>query len=57
MMVLLKNDCNFSGGNTQTLLTVLKNLNFMHSQVVGCKNLGHFPLCPGASPSASARAH
>ena len=40
-MVLLKNECKLSsgsiisGGNTQTLLVVKRNLNFMHSQVAG----------------------
>ena len=47
MMVLLKkNERNFSGGDSQTLLAVLKNSNFTHSQVLGTQKLRALTLAP-----------
>ena len=38
MTVLLENECNLSGGDTQPLLAV-KKMNFLHSRPVGTQKL------------------
>ena len=49
MMVLLRKEYSFSGGDTQTLLAPKRILSFMHPQVVRMQKLQVLAHMPGYS--------